>query len=159
MQAQQPPRPPWPHPTVVRVYTIAGELVAVWCFASSTLSSALYDRAADSFCIPRHRFNFATRGWTLSRLGGSLPTFDQYPNYPLGWCLDFCTPVDLTIILLSLDPADTPHERSWRPVRRWRLLALHLCRHRGVGTGFRASISLGTEDWESRRVVRRLGGR
>ena len=115
-------------PTLVRLYTMSGNLTAIWAIPSTANTAVLHEKAAQRFFRPPCVFYFVSCGGRLLRR-----------RLALAWEVSFETPVSITVVTSQLTPRElalSAGEWGWRTLRHWRSLAAR-CMHSAGGWGWR----------------------
>ena len=122
-------------PTVVWLYSMGGNLTAIWAIPPTVNIAVLNEMAAQRFFRPPCVFYFVSIP-SYRNAGGRLL---RRPR-ALAWEVNFESPVSITVVIRQLTPRELAHttgEWGWRTLRRWRRLAAR-CLHSAGGGGWRS---------------------
>ena len=106
-------------PTRVRVYTLAGELIALWKLPTPALACSLCGRAAGLCKVSPSRCTFVLLGER-----GSKTTIGHMSKETLIWWGGFEPMISVQLLLAPYE--GPPHEYGCRDIRNWRRFAAAL---------------------------------
>ena len=102
--------------TTVSMVMLSGTQVAMWELPSSALCGELHELAAWLFLRSPNRFSFV---WQSAH--GIPVHLERGSNKLLTWCVQFQSPVSVTVILTiaPLERNTPPNDYGWKPLRCW----------------------------------------
>ena len=103
------------HSTTVVFVMLSGTQVAMWELPSTALCGSLHELVAGLFLQSPNPFSFK---WQSVR--GIPVHLEPGSNQLLAWCVQFQSPVSLTVTVAPLQGNAPPNEYGWKPLRCWR---------------------------------------